>query len=362
MSNRLYYLDNVRTFMILAAVLCSATSGFMVYPDVHTYVPATTQHYGFDAFINGAIAVILGALFFISGYCNAATLRMHVVREFIQKKWLRLGLPWVAGIAVLAPELAYISFISHGGNPDVSTFYWTTYWYDYFTQGQYWFLAVLLVLNGLLALAKLLSHSCLQHKQAVPLRPFYAGLFVFFLAFALNGAYMLFGNHWFNIAYVLTFRADYAVMAVFYFLAGIYASKHRWFSRRGYAPDVAWLYAFLAVAVVYGLTASFIQPLPAYMAGPLLSLLSFTGVLGFIGLFARFGQTDSPKAKELALLSYGFYFLSEPLVQNTAFFLHPLAVPAAVKIILILAITIIYGYLVSKYALLHLAPFKQQYV
>lgn len=357
---RIPYLDTLRTTMIVVAALCLALNGFMVYPDVHAFIPATTPHPAVDAFSNAAVAVILGVLFFISGYCNAATLRMHVIREYVQKKWTRIGLPWLVGSAIVAPELAYISFISHGGNPDVLTFYWTTYWYHDFTQGQYWFLAFLLVLTGLLALAKTISHTCLQHKQAVPLPPAYAGFFVFLLAVALTAAHALAGNQWFNIAYVLTFRADYAVMAVFYFLAGIYASKHRWFSRHGYVPQVPWFYAFLVVCVLYGAASFYGQPLPVSLQGPLTALLSFTGVLGFLGIFAVMKAVDSPRCTEWNTLSYAFFFLSEPLVQNTAFFLNPLAVPAVLKVLLIFIITVVYGYLVSKYVLIYFPPFRRQ--
>lgn len=359
MGKRLVYLDNLRTVMILLAVLCTALSGFMVYPDVHSYVPSTTQHVAFDIFINGAIAVILGVLFFISGYCNAATLRIHIVQEFLPKKWTRFGLPWIVGAAFLAPELSYIAYISHGGTQGVTDFYSTTFWYDYFTQGQYWFLAVLLVFNLLLAGAKTVSHRCLQHNKAVPLPPLYAGIFVFALAFLLNGAYMTVGNHWFNIAYVLSFRADYAILSALYFLAGIYASKHCWFSARGYVPTFPWFYAFLVCVVLYGVGS--LCPMTV-LQGPLTAILSFTGVLGLIAAFHRFADVNPPKVEEIGTLSYSFYFISEPLVQNTAFFLNPLNVPAFVKILLILAITVIYGYLVSKYALIHLASFKRQFV
>lgn len=354
------FLDNLRTTVIVLAVLCTALSGFMVYPDVHAFVPATTQHVGFDAFCNGIIPVILAVLFFISGFCNASTLRIHLVPNYVKQKWVRLGLPWLVGIMILAPELAYLSFISHGGSHDISTFYWVTYWYDAFTQGQYWFLSVLLVLTLGLALAKQLRHSCLKHKPAGPVPPLVMGAFYVTLSVALEAAYLLGGNHWFNVAYLLTFRLDYAVLAVFFFLGGVYAEKHRWFSPRGYMPELLWFYTFIIVFVVYCINIVFSIVTDSSIISVMIAALSLSGTLGLIAAFKQWGNSNGPKAMELAGLSYAFYFVSEPFAQNTAFFLNPLDVPAIVKIILILAITFIYGYLVSKYALKYIPSFQKQ--
>ncbi len=354
------FLDNLRTVVIVLAVLCTGLSGFMAYPDMHAFVPATTQHIGFDAFCNGIIPVILAVLFFISGFCNASTLRIHLVHNYVQKKWTRLGLPWLFGILILAPELAYISFISHGGSHDVSTFYWTTYWYDAFTQGQYWFLSVLLVLTFGLAGAKQLSHNCLQHKKAGPIPPLVMGSFYVVLSVSLEAAHLLGGNHWFNVAYLLTFRLDYIVIAVLFFLAGVYGAKHRWFSPKGYMPELIWFYTFIAVFAVYFMVTVFSLITDSSILSVMTAALALSGTLGLIAALHQWGNSNGPKAMELAGLSYAFYFVSEPFAQNTAFFLNPLDVSAVPKIILILAITFIYGYLVSKYALKYLPPFQKQ--
>lgn len=360
MSKHIQYLDNLRTAAIILAVLCTALNGFMVYPDAHSFVPAATSYPGVDIFINASVPLILAVLFFISGFLNASTLRIHVVSGFIRKKWIRLGLPWLAGCIIVAPELAYISHVSTGGTDTVPAFYQAAYWHTAFTQGQYWFLAFLLILCLLLGLAKTLRHTCLQHtKTTGPLSPVTAGIFFAMLSAMLAGAQHLGGNHWFNAAYVLTFRLDYAVIAVFYFAAGTYAEKHRWFSARGYMPTLPWFYAFVITCIVYG-GISIMPFANTFSATPALTaLITFTGVPGLLSAFAAWGKQPGHRAAMLANLSYPFYFVSEPFAQNTAFFLNPLAVAAGIKILLILAITIIYGYLVSKYALIHFRSFKR---
>ncbi|MCI1248833.1 MAG: hypothetical protein LKG17_08000, partial [Megasphaera sp.] len=98
---------------------------------------------------------------------------------------------------------------------------------------------------------------------------------------------------------------------------------------------------------------------PAHTLAFLASFLSLPGLLGGIAIMNRIPHSDGKNAVLLANLSYPFYFLSAFLMENTAYFLHPLAISEGIKVILIVILSTIYGYMLCKYALWHLPCFKK---
>lgn len=358
MGKQIHYIDNLRTIAIAAGIICTVLNSFAIYADAQNQ----SLYSAVFICINGIMPVVLAILFFISGFLNTSTLRIHTTAVFLQRKWHRLCLPWVAGAGFLAPEIAYLDWISKGGNPDVLSFYGTTYWHEAFTAGQYWFLAILIILCYLLGFCKKVWHTSMQHtKTAPPLSLTAAGIFFFLLCAALEGIRFLSGNHVFSPSDVLSFRLDYVVLAVFCFAAGIYAAKHRWLSAKGYTPSLGWFYAFAAVCLCYGILAAAGYADNAYFMTILLALFSLTGILGLLALFASHGNQYDHTAAAWASLSYAFYFVSEPIAKNTAFFLQMLHVSSFLKICLILLITFLYGYILSKYVLIHWSPFQRQH-
>ncbi|MCH4166329.1 MAG: hypothetical protein LKF74_05110 [Megasphaera sp.] len=363
---RLWFLDNLRTFAVLLGLLCIWAGAYTVFPS-QLYIRTTGHWVGFDVFYEGAVAISLAALFFISGYLGASDLRIHVIKPFFQKKWQRLGWPWLFGVLFLAPELAFLSYTSHGGTGSFLDFYGQHYWSDAFTQGPFWFLGVLLFLFLCLIGAKKWRHHILQRCAASGMT---APLVLFILvlqALLVSECLSYSGMTWFNSLYILTFQPSRMVTCLLYFLLGIYALKHRWFTANGYMPSTRWIAALVIIVPLYAVMAPYISIIGFFTAGfqPLhtlvflASFLSLPGLLGSMAVLNKLPHPDSPTAVLLSNLSYPFYFLGPLLIENTAYFLQPLAISEGLKVLVTALLVIIYGYMLCKYALWHMPCFKK---
>ena len=143
-GNRIYFLDNLRTFMIFLVVLVHAggvyeSSGmwasFWIVDDPSTNSLSGILYLILDIFI-------MSTIFFISGYFTPLSLKNKKGWTFIKTKFKRLIIPWVIAVLTLIP-LYKIIFLYSRNMPQES---WTTYFHwsnGIYSQNWLWFLPVL---------------------------------------------------------------------------------------------------------------------------------------------------------------------------------------------------------------------------
>ena len=149
-KNRIYFLDNLRTFTIFLVVLFHAgvvyeSRGigalFWIVDDYSTNHLADILNLILDIFI-------MPTIFFISGYFTPPSLKSKNKRLFIKAKFKRLIIPW--GIAVLTLMPLYkIIFLYSRNIPQEN---WTDYFHfsnGIFSQSWLWFLPVLFMFDML---------------------------------------------------------------------------------------------------------------------------------------------------------------------------------------------------------------------
>lgn len=369
MGKRIYYLDNLRTCLVFAGICFAALGNFRPFPLLHPYVPApihSIEGLAVDFLYNLSIVFIVPAIFFISAYFGASSLRIHMIRPYFKSKWTRLGWPWLAGTILLAPELLYLasrSCGSHGDGPAFSLVH-LPFWSAYF-QSPFFCIGLLLLFHLALMGAKKWRRSLFQRAAAAPPS---AGILAGFYALQLIVAAAFFGlllaahrtpDLWFPL-YVLYLAA----MSGLYFCFGVYAFRHRWFTAGGYVPSAVHIIgAALLLGVVVAL--SYISMgISVFISGTLFPLLLFFSILqlplllALLAAFAKWGDIETDKTKLAAGLAYPLYVVSDTLIQNTAYFLQPLSLGTPLKCILTLALSFLYGYMICKYALRHLPCFK----
>lgn len=369
MGKRIYYLDNLRTCLVFAGICFAALGNFRPFPLLHPYVPApmhSIEGLAIDFLYNLAIVCIVPAIFFISAYFGASSLRIHMIRPYFKSKWTRLGWPWLAGTILLAPELLYLasrSCGSHGDGPAFSLIH-PPFWSAYF-QSPFFFIGLLLLFHLALMGAKKWRRSLFQRAAAAPPS---AGILAVFYVLQLAVAAAFFGlllaahrapDFWFPL-YVLYLAA----MSGLYFCFGVYAFRHRWFTAGGYVPSAVHIIgAALLLGVVVAL--SYISMgISVFISGTLFPLLLFFSILqlplllALLAAFAKWGDIETDKTKLAAGLAYPLYVVSDTPIQNTAYFLQPLSLGTPLKFVLTLALSFLYGYMICKYALRHLPCFK----
>jgi len=104
-GNRIYFLDNLRTFLIFLVVLCHAGG---VYESSGTWAsfwivddPATNN-------LSGLLFIILDifvmpTIFFISGFFTPLSMKNKKGWAFLKSKFKRLIIPWVIAVLTLIP-------------------------------------------------------------------------------------------------------------------------------------------------------------------------------------------------------------------------------------------------------------------
>lgn len=361
MGKHIFYLDNLRTFIIFLGILCLAAGSFLPAPFMPPhYVFAGQQgtivpfYYLFYEF---AMALVIPVLFFLSGYFSASNLRIRLLQPYFRGRWLRLGWPLLFAIIIMMPEIAWISTRSTGYSAGFFTFLAQRFLGRGFTLGVYGFLAVLLLFTLLLMGAKKINHQALRHTEQSSPSPLFLILFagahlilslVVYFGFlglspqGLSSIQAFFAG--------LGFQPSWLITAALYFLLGIYAAKHRWFIPGGYVPGSVWMIAAIGFCALYNV-------FPYYHV-VILAFLSLSGTLGLIAAFARWGDQSSQPLLTLSHMAYPVWYLSEPVLENIMYFLLPLTIAAPLKLILALGLTLFYGYFVYKYALCHLGCFK----
>ena len=369
MGKRIHYLDNLRTFLVFAGICFAALGNFRPFPLLHPYVPApmhSIEGLAIDFLYNLAIVCIVPAIFFISAYFGASSLRIHMIRPYFKSKWTRLGWPWLAGTILLAPELLYLasrSCGSHGDGPAFSLIH-PPFWSAYF-QSPFFFIGLLLLFHLALMGAKKWRRSLFQRTAAAPPS---AGILAGFYALQLVVAAAFFGlllaahrtpDLWFPL-YVLYLAA----MCGLYFCFGVYAFRHRWFTAGGYVPSAVHIIGATLLLGVVVASSYITMGISVFISGTLFPLLLFFSILqlplllALLAAFAKWGDIETDKTKLAAGLAYPLYVVSDTLIQNTAYFLQPLSLGMPLKFVLTLALSFLYGYMICKYALRHLPCFK----
>jgi fucose 4-O-acetylase-like acetyltransferase len=147
-GNRIYFLDNLRTFMIFLVVLLhvgivyenSLLSGFIWI--VHD--PSTNN---LSAVLMSIMDIfVMATIFFVSGFLAPLSLKNKKGWAFLKAKFNRLMVPWIFAVLTLMP-LYKIIFLYSRKMPQQN---WTTYFHwsnGIFSQNWLWFLPVLFLFD-----------------------------------------------------------------------------------------------------------------------------------------------------------------------------------------------------------------------
>ena len=150
-GNRIYWLDNLRTFMIFLVILLHAgivyeSSGISAYISWIVVDPSTNDLSGILSFVILDI-FIMPTLFFIAGFFVPLSLKNKEGWAFLKSRFKRLIIPWLIAVLTLIP-LYKVIFLYSRNLPQEN---WTTYFHfsSGILKGQnwLWFLPVLFLFN-----------------------------------------------------------------------------------------------------------------------------------------------------------------------------------------------------------------------
>lgn len=362
-DGRLYFLDNIRWSMILLVLLVhSAVTygpiGSWFYHD--TMALDTVSEVVLIVIPTYAQTFFMGLLFFVAGYLVPGSLERKGARKFMADRAVRLGVPSLLFMLVLAPVILLMLFGGSALDRLPSYFVTPLAW----ESGPLWFALALLGFTVAYALWVKLSAGPVLFR-AIPSNSTVLALIVTIIVvtFTTRVFYPIGTSIW-NMQ--LCFFPQYVAM----FLLGIGAYRGEWLMTLSGATARLWL----GIALVLGIL---IFPILFVVGGALdgnfnafaggltwqaLALVvveEFMGVGISIGMLVWFRERHNSNGrvdKVLADNSFAIYVLHAPILVAMALLLSSTSLPVLARFVLVfvlgLAITLGLSMVIRKVPLL----------
>jgi hypothetical protein len=267
----------------------------------------------------------MSLMFFISGLFVADGLRARGAGGFLKTRALRLGIPFVLGVGLLAPLAYFPAWLQSGGAPSLSTFAdaWTHL--PFWPSGPAWFLWVLLafgaIVTAVYALFPGVTDELARLAQGADRKParFFWGLVIASVLTYLPLSMTTPFGHWTTVGPFLVQTARVGHYFV-YFLAGIAVGAagvgQGLTDREGKLAKRWWLWHLAPVLPIVGCVAAMIMTFspnpPPRVFLDLFGGVSFAlgcATLSFAALatFLRFVRATGPVGGSLQANAYGMY-------------------------------------------------------
>ena len=346
-TNRLYWLDNLRTIIIFLVVVyhvggvyesTGMWGSFWIVDDPDTISWVGIMGIAFDIFV-------MPTMFFISGYLTPNSLERKGTWGYVKGKFKRLMIPWALAVLTLIP-LYKVIFLYSRGLPQE---HWTTYFHitNPNSQNWLWFLPLLFVFNLLyLLLAKLnVRFDKLSLKWAV------ISTFVIGVIYSMLISSWLGFRSW-TLTPLLDFENERMLVYFLYFLLGVLAFQQKLFAEK---PKSKTMYTIANAIVWLPVTVHiltriwpFFTPNPAaFQITPLYRLIWWVSFhLGAIGMvylmvesFWRYVDRSGKLWRILSQNSYGVYIIHVIIIGIFGTLLLNTSLPALVKYLLLIIST-----------------------
>ena len=341
-GNRIYWLDNLRTFMIFLVVLLHAgivyeSSGggawFWIVDD------PSTNH--LSDILNQLLDIlVMPTIFFVSGFFMPLSMRHKSTWTFLKSRIKRLVFPWVVGVLTLIPLYKFIFLYSR----NIPQENWTTYFHfnnGIFSQSWLWFLPVLFLFNLLYSLISKvkLDLSEIDLKKAIGTASLLGLVY-------LAGVYVFNGEGWTKTAW-MDFQNERLLIYFLIFLLGSLSSKLRTFESE---PKSRTLYhvlsctAWIPVYAYVKFNPYFTQNPGGYIVSEtvdvvvirlslLLSMLCLLYVA--INTFRQHLNRQGKISRELNRNSYGVYIIHAVVLGGIALTMLHTSIPSLVKYLIL---------------------------
>ena len=370
--SRLAFIDNIRWTMIVLVLsmhACDTYSPFgnWYYTDRQKTDFGTTIFFGvYQSFLQ---AFFMAVLFFIAGYFSAAAYDRKGFSRFIRDRFFRLGLPTLLYMLVIGPLTQY--FLSWTWGNGGFGHQWLLHLKDgewLSETGPMWFCAALLMFAIVYALFRVTGWNAPRIEFSGDRRG--ATAVAVFIAMMAASTFLVrvgvSGN-----ASVLNMHPGDFPPYILMFTAGIFGYRGNWITEFPARISLLWgsltlalsLPLFLALIVfgggLQGETAQYAGGFNPVSAGKCLwEVLVCVGMgLVMLAIYRRYFDEQGPVARWLSANAFGVYLIHPPILIGFAILLHPVALSAVPKAVLLTLLSAI-GSLAASAFLLRQSPLR----
>jgi glucans biosynthesis protein C len=347
-TGRLAYLDNLKVLLVVGVIAVHAAITYGVDGSwyLEDYDPMTDVSVGvLTTFVAVGFLFGLGAFFLIAGRLSGPSLDRKGPRRFVGDRLVRLGIPVLFYIALIAPAMEYVKSRNEGSDQGFLSYAWHQLADP--APGPTWFLEALLAFSLAYALLRVglparspISRGPLRGPQVAAV-----GGAIAVLSFATH-LVVPYGEEHLHIQFALF--PQYAIL----FGLGCAAGRRGWLEtltpelRRG--CGIVGLAAVLALPVLL-LAGGFTEgdaERDLYAGGwhwqaagtsVLEATLAASLPLFLIGWFRDHWTRQGPLLRGMAAAAYGAFIIHPPVIVCLALVLHQVELPAELKFVLLLA-------------------------
>jgi glucans biosynthesis protein C len=353
-------LDNLRAVVILIVLAFHSSLAYLQWnptkpapfdssPYAWRAFPIVDTHhfFGFDLFCAWQDVYLMSFMFFLSGLFVWPSLTRKSDWAFLRDRWLRLGLPYVFGTAVLMPVAVYPAYAVMAVDPSVPAYWHALLSLPFWPNGPLWFLWQLFALNIIAAIVHRSVPNAIKSlgrwSTAAGARPAtYYIVLVAVSAIAYVPLALAFTPWTWSDSGIFTIQLSRPLLYVVYFFAGVGIGVEG-VDRGLLAIDGAlarrwahWLAgALISLFLWMGSTALTMNG-PVSIAVEIIADLCFVlacaaGCLSFVAMSLRFGTKPSPILGSLAAHAYGLYLVHYVFVVWLQFALLATPLLAVIK-------------------------------
>ncbi len=363
-ADRIVPLDRARTFITLSVVLYHSAINYTYFGRGGDRM----NWLGFDLVALFNDSYFMSCMFFISGLFVPASLARRGASDYLSRRALRLGVPYIVSIFVIMPVAYYRYYVAED---QFTTVWWRMISVGPWPSGSAWFLGVLLIFDVLTALVWAAVPQAIVRlgtwTATLRFRPF-AG-FLVFLAIA-NAAYLpphlwLGDGFWFMPGHFpLPLQASRTLLYPAFFVVGV-AIGATGLRTGAFAKDgplvqrwSAWFVLsygcyggilFLAYAH-HNWIADFDSPPLWWRAAYGMAVASFCAAMAFAvpTFFLRWAGAPLALMDRMQPSAYGIYLLHFLPLLWLQYLVYDPAWPAAVKFAIVLTGTLAVSWLTAS--------------
>ncbi len=362
--SRLYYVDNLRIFLISLVVLhhlaiTYGAPGGWFYREAEAGFPAILP---LTMFVATNQAFFMGMFFFISAYFITPSLERKGGRRFAVDRLVRLGIPTLLFFFVLHPVTVFIRNRYIYGEP-------VSLW-DYMTRSMVWGFGPMWFVEALLlfTFGYLLWRA--WRPEAEPPAPApVPGAGKTVLAALLIGLGQFVIRIWLPVGWAMPFtdfQLPHFLQYIVLFALGVAAYRRRWLDGLTARTGRPWFFSvqlliflgFPALFVLGGAPELGTEPFVGGLRWQSLvyavweQLVGIGMIVGLFGIFKARVNVQGALAKKLSASAYGVYVFHSPLLLLISLLFLDLSVAPVWKMVLLAPLTLgfcfLVGYLVKK--------------
>lgn len=141
MENRIYYIDNFKSFIIFLVIVLHSSIIYMKDVPEWWYVIDPSKNSLFSIIVLMLNTFLMPAMFYASGIFTVSSIQKHSKYLFMLNKFKRLIIPWLIGIIFLAPIQIYFYCITR--NIKIDSLWQISFFFNGYQHCHYWFLSLL---------------------------------------------------------------------------------------------------------------------------------------------------------------------------------------------------------------------------